>query len=81
MDSLIFLAKSPQAGNNLVASRQAGTHLPPGEGSNTPQAGNNLVASRQAGAHLPSGEAAIPLWPGLSFPLGKEMVQGPPSQV
>ena len=29
---------SPQAGNNLVASRQAGTHLPSGEGSNTPPA-------------------------------------------
>ena len=29
---------SPQAGNNLAASRQAGTHLPSGEGSNTPLA-------------------------------------------
>ena len=29
---------SPQAGNNLAASRQAGAHLPSGEGSNTPQA-------------------------------------------
>ena len=27
---------SPQAGNNLAASRQAGAHLPTGEGSNTP---------------------------------------------
>ena len=49
---------SPQAGNNLAASRQSDTHLPPGEGSNTPQAGNNLAASRQAGAHLPSGEGS-----------------------
>ena len=48
--------------------------------NNFPQAGNNLVASRQAGAHLPSGEGSNTLQPVLSFPLGKEMVQGPPRQ-
>ena len=56
---------SPQAGNNLVASRQAGTHLPSGEGSNTPLASPLLSPRKgdgprasQAGldTHLPSGE-------------------------
>ena len=60
---------SPQAGNNLVASRQAGAHLPSGEGSNTPLAsplltpgeGDGPRASQAGlglGAHLPSGEGS-----------------------
>ena len=58
---------SPQAGNNLVASRQAGTHLPSGEGSNIPPArpllspreGDGPRASQAGlGAHLPSGEGS-----------------------
>ena len=58
---------SPQAGNNLVANRQAGTHLPSGEGSNTPQAGP-LLSPREGvgprasqaglGAHLLSREGS-----------------------
>ena len=58
---------SSQAGNNLAASRQAGTHLPSGEGRNTPLAspllsrgeGDGPRASQAGlglGAHLPSGE-------------------------
>ena len=58
---------TPQAGNNLVASRQAGIHLPSGEGSNTPPA-SPLLSPREGdgprasqaglglGTHLPSGE-------------------------
>ena len=60
---------SPQAGNNLVASRQAGAHLPSGEGSNTPLAspllspgeGDGPRASQVGlglGTHLPSGEGS-----------------------
>ena len=58
---------SPQAGNNLAASRQAGTHLPSGEGSNTPP-GSPLLSPREGdgprpsqaglGTHLPSGEGS-----------------------
>ena len=62
-----------QAGNNVIANRQAGAHLPPGQGSNTPLArplpppvegeGTNssqagLVSSSQAIAHLPSQEGS-----------------------
>ena len=57
--------KSPQAGNNLAANRQADTHLPSGEGGNTPWAGP-LLSPREGdgpracqavlGTHLPSGE-------------------------
>ena len=32
-----------QAGNNLMANRQAGAHFPPREGSNTPQQGLSLL--------------------------------------
>ena len=56
------------AGNNLVASRQAGAPLPSGEGSNTPLAsrllspreGDGPRASQEAclGTHLPSGEGS-----------------------
>ena len=58
---------SPQAGNNLVASRQAGTHIPSGEGSNTPLAspllspgeGDGPRASQAGlGTHLLSGEGS-----------------------
>ena len=63
----------PQAGNNLMANRQAGAHLPPKEGSNTPPARPlpppmeeeglsspqaGLVSSSQAIAHLPSQEGS-----------------------
>ena len=58
---------SPQAGNNLAASRQAGTNLLSGEGSNTPQA-SPLLSPREGdgprasqvglGTHLPSGEGS-----------------------
>ena len=60
---------SHQAGNNLVASRQAGAHLPSGEGSNTPPAspllspgeGDGPRASQAGlglGTHLPLGEGS-----------------------
>ena len=77
---------SPQTGNNLAASRQAGAHLPSGEGSNTPLAspflspreGDGPRASQAGsglGTHLPSGEAAIPHpRPLLTFLQGKEAV-------
>ena len=60
---------SPQAGNNLAASRQAGTHLPSREGSNTPPA-SPLLSTREGdgprasqaglglGTHLPSGKGS-----------------------
>ena len=74
---------SPQAGNNLVASRQAGAHLPSGEGTNTPQA-SPLLSPREGdgprasqaglGAHLPSGEGSILPWQLLTFLPGKEVV-------
>ena len=56
---------SPQVGNNLAANRQAGTHLPSGEGSNTPQASPLLspgegdsprVSQAGLGTHLLTGE-------------------------
>ena len=57
----------PQVGNNLVASRQACTHLPSGEGSNTPLA-SPLLSPREGGGprasqsglgtHLPSAEGS-----------------------
>ena len=56
-----------QAGNNLAANRQAGTHLPPGEGSNTlparhllpPSEGDGPRASQVGlGAHLPLREGS-----------------------
>ena len=60
---------SPQAGNNLAASRQAGAHLPSWEGSNTPLAspllspgeGDGPRASQAGlglGIHPPSGEGS-----------------------
>ena len=58
---------SPQAGNNLAASRQAGTHLPSGEGSNTPLASPLLPpqgrrwskgSQEGLGTHLPPGEGS-----------------------
>ena len=60
---------SIQAANNLAASRQAGAHLPSGEGSNTPPAspllspgeGDGPRASQAGlglGTHLPSGEGS-----------------------
>ena len=64
----VYNNNSPQVVNNLAASRQAGTHLPLGEGSNTslvspllsPGEGVGPMVSQVGlglGAHLPSGEA------------------------
>ena len=77
---------SPKAGNNLAASRQAGAHLPSGEGSNTPPA-SPLLSPREGdgprgsqaglglGAHLPQGTAAIPHpRPLLTLLPGKEAI-------
>ena len=69
----------PQAGNNLVINRQAGTHLPPGEGSNTPQPGLSFplgkvaVLPRQLLTFLPRKEAIHPR-PLLTFLQGKEAI-------
>ena len=61
------MAQATQSG------RQAGAHLPHGEGSNLSQAGSQVVTS-QAGAHLPSGEGSNLSQAGALFPLGKEAV-------
>ena len=63
---------SPQAGNNLAASRQAGTHLPSGEGSNTPLA-SPLLLPWQLLTFLLGKEAILPQQL-LTFLLGKEVV-------
>ena len=88
------VCNSPQAGNNLVASRQAGTLLPSGEGSNTPPASPFLSPGEgdgprafQAGlgAHLLSGEgsnsspqATVPFLPGKVAILPQQLLTFPP---
>ena len=55
---------SPQAGNNLAASRQAGAHLPSGEGSNTPPA-SPLLSPREGDGPRAS-QAGLGCSPSLS---------------